>query len=203
MDPSTGHLIQKQSQMPCHWLPSASTHPSRTCPATPSSSLHGRRVLKAWSLKTTSTLLVFSKSRYSSSAQNTGSSWLHSLSAKYPRVLHLSIIHSSSACFQLLSDCCHSGNHLGFFWKCLHLSSLKKTQIRWDSPKSRQLEGRDGDLHTSNLELESAISNLESNNYKENPTSLSQNRNKKKNQNSTICKSHQNEDKRKTKHTAG
>ena len=36
--PSTHHLLQKHSQLLCHRLPSASPLPSRTCPATPSSS---------------------------------------------------------------------------------------------------------------------------------------------------------------------
>lgn len=123
--PSTDHLTQKHSQLPGHWLPPPSPFPSRTCPATPSSSSAWQWVLAVRSLKPTSTLLVFSKSRHSPSALKTGPSWLHSPSAKSLHVLHFSITCGTLACFQLLFDCCHSENHLGLLWKCMHLCLLK------------------------------------------------------------------------------
>lgn len=62
----------------CHQRPAASP-PPKTRPSPPALLLSGRQVPALRSLKTTSTLWVFPKSRCSSPAQKTGPSWLHHL----------------------------------------------------------------------------------------------------------------------------
>lgn len=126
--PSTDHLTQNHSQLPGHWLPPPSPFPSRTCPATPRSSSAWQWVLAVWSPKTTSTLLVFSKSRHSPSALKTGPSWLHSV-CKIP------------LCLALLYYLWYTGLFpaavwLLPFWKpfrvVLEMHALVLTEVTWD-----------------------------------------------------------------------